>query len=137
MQFVRNFDDSAIVVGWGVSAVLLTDAGERGKKIGAALWGLGAVVDWQTDIPAIVDDTALIVIDCDAFGGIDAGQAILRRMTGEGTPLAAVLISGDVSVPQFPEDRDQPVQLRGPVSVVALRVGFEHALRTAMQTLAA
>ncbi len=129
MQFVRNFDASAPVEAFGVAALLLADTGDSGKKIAAALWGFGANVDWQPCVPAVSCDPALIVVDCDALGGFAAGQAALRRMTVPEQPLAAILISSEVAAPDFPQAATDPVVLCAPVSLVALRVGFEHALR--------
>lgn len=129
MQFVRNFDASAPVSAYGVSALLLADSDETGKKIAAALWGFGADVDWQRSVPAVSCDPALIVVDCDALGGYAAGQAALGRMTVPHHPLAAILISSEVATPDFPQAPTDPVVLCAPVSLVALRVGFEHALR--------
>ena len=43
--------------------------------------------------------------------------------------LPVMLIAAGVAQQDFPEDRAEPVVLRAPVSAVALRVGFEHALR--------
>ena len=40
-----------------------------------------------------------------------------------------ILVSRDCGEQRFPEDRKSPTLLRAPLSSVALRVGFEHALR--------
>jgi hypothetical protein len=129
VQLVRNFDHPALLVGWGVNVTLLTDGTERGRKIGAAIRGYGATVEMQADVASANRDAALIVVDCDALGGIDQGHAALRRLNVAAGPIGAILISSNVTAPEFPQNPSEPVILRGPVSLVALRVGFEHALR--------
>lgn len=138
MQFFRRPDPgSAALVGWGVRVLLLTaDPGGPDGHIGRRIAALGGAVDCEQEtfaaLSAMIDDPrgyGLFVMDCDGFGGLEAGLravGLLRRVTAR---IPAILVCGGCRVQMFPQERAEPILLRAPLTAVALRVGFEHALR--------
>ncbi len=136
MQLVRSFEQShAAQVGFGIRALLVSGL-DQDNPIRHRLAGLGSLVEMTDDLfiglEAVLEDPAgygLLVIDCDAVGGLAAGRrayAMLGEMTRR---IPVILISTECQGQQFPEDRSAPVLLRAPLSMVSMRVGFEHALR--------
>ncbi|EEW26111.1 hypothetical protein [Rhodobacter ferrooxidans] len=98
--------------------------------------GFGGTVELETEmyaaLSALLEDPVnygLFVMDCDAFGGIEAGMKAFAMLGMLRAQMPVILISKDCAVQTFPEDRSAPIQLRAPLSAVSLRVGFEHALR--------
>jgi hypothetical protein len=80
----------------------------------------------------MIDDPTgwgVFVMDCDAFGGLEAGRRAHAMLGQVVERIPAILISSDCVQQLFPEGRVAPVELRGPASAVAIRVGMEHALR--------
>lgn len=136
MQLVRSFEqEDAALVGFGIRVMLVTGQPDTGV-ITRRLAGLGGQVELSHELfeglSAVIDDPAgygLLVLDCDSIGGIDAGTKAFS-MLGETTRrLPVILISSECRKQTFPEDRSAPTMLRAPLSAVAARVGFEHALR--------
>lgn len=136
MQLVRSFEQShAAQVGFGIRALLVTGLG-LDNPIRHRLAGLGSLVEMTDDLfiglEAVIEDPAgygLLVVDCDAIGGIDAGRRAFAMLGEVAKRVPVILISADCTSQQFPEDRCAPVLLRAPLSMVSMRVGFEHALR--------
>jgi hypothetical protein len=135
MHISHGFDaEQAMVVGWGVRALVL--AAEVEGPLTRRLAGLGCAVEVAGEmyegLAALLDDPAgygLVVIDCDAFAGEDAAERVRRTILGAGLHVPLLLVGSRFQRQDFPEDRDRPTCLRAPVSAVALRVGFEHAMR--------
>lgn len=126
--------ESAGLVGWGVRVLLLA-SGDDGV-LASRIAGFGGRVDVETELyaglSAVIDDPAgwsLFVVDCDAFGGLEAVRRATSMLGAASERLSILLISSECERQIFPEDRHSPIILRGPVSPVSLRVGFEHALR--------
>lgn len=142
MQLFRQFDtDTAALVGWGVRVMLLSP---NDDGVTRRLAGLGGIVDSEADIFDAIETMAndptgygLFVMDCDAFGGLEAGRRALALMSKAVGPVPAILISRDCAMQEFPEDPRKPVMLRAPLSAVSLRVGFEHAMRERLMWQAA
>lgn len=138
MQVFGPLDqENAALVGWGVRVLLLTDAPTG--MVAARLAGLGGVVETEGELfaslAAVIDDPlgyGLYVMDCDAFGGIETGKRAAVQLVGAGMRVPVILISKECRAQSFPEDSTAPILLRAPLSAVALRVGFEHALRHRM-----
>ena len=136
MQLVRSFEQSnAAQVGFGIRALLVTNMA-LDNPIRHRLAGLGSLVEMTDDLfiglEAVIEDPAgygLLVIDCDAIGGLEAGRRAFSMMGDVSRRIPVNLISSECQSQQFPEDRSAPVQLRTPLSMVSMRVGFEHALR--------
>ena len=136
MQLFRAFDHSyAAQVGFGIRALLVTGDGSD-NPIRHRLAGLGSLVEATDDLfiglEAVIEDPAgygLLVIDCDAVGGMEAGRRSFTMLGEVARRVPVILISTDCKGQEFPEDRCAPVLLRAPLSLVSMRVGFEHALR--------
>lgn len=143
MQLIRSFPHGqAAQVGFGIRVMMVTQQGEGGV-IAARLAGLGSLLEVTDEVfaglEAVIDDPlgyGLFVLDCDCVGGIAAGRRAVAMLTGGRRRVPVILISRECTVQSFPEDRDSPTLLRAPVSAVALRVGFEHALRERLALLA-
>lgn len=128
----NRFD--AQVVGWNLRILLLT--GALSDPLAAKVASLGGPVEVETElnagIAAMIDDPTgygLLVVDCDAFGGVEAGERILTTLAAVGATLPKILISRAFQAQIFPDCGQQPVRLRGPISALSLRIGCEHALR--------
>jgi hypothetical protein len=142
MQFFRQDDlEVSAIVGWGVRVMLLA-AGEG--RIAARLAGLGGVVETESDSFAALDllmmdatGYGLLVIDCDHVGGIETARKLVSMMHKGNVSLPVILVSSECETQEFPSDYNAPVILRAPLSAVAVRVGFEHAMRERLVFLAA
>lgn len=138
MQIIRSPEqDHAAVVGRAVRVLLLTSEGQTGM-MGRRLAGLGTRVDVVDEMFAalsdLIDDptgTALFVVDCDSasVGGLEAAQRAMRMLGDVAQRVSVILVSSECREQRFPQDRCAPILLRAPLSAVALKVGFEHALR--------
>ena len=136
MQLVRSFEQSDVAqVGFGIRALLVTGL-DQDNLIKRRLAGLGSLVEMTDDLymglESVLDDPAgygLLVIDCDAVGGLDAGRRGFALLGETSRRMPVILVSSECSGQQFPQERSAPVVLRAPVSMVSMRVGFEHALR--------
>lgn len=136
MQLVRSFEHThAAPVGFGIRALLVTGM-MADNVIRHRLAGLGSVVEMTDDLfiglEAVLEDPAgygLLVIDCDSIGGIDAGRRAFAMLGEMSRRMPVILVSSECKDQMFPEDRSAPVTLRAPLSMVSMRVGFEHALR--------
>lgn len=134
MQYSHAFDASeAMAVGWGVRVMLLSAAE---TAVADRLAGLGAQVEreaeFYTAMSAIIDDPSgfgLLVVECDTLGGVEAGRRAAATLAAVQSRVPVLLISSAFQTQVFPESRQGAVCLRAPLSSVALRVGFEHALR--------
>ena len=137
MQVIRSLErDDATLVGWGVRVLLLSADGEAGLT-GRRLASLGgrveAVGELFEALSVLIDDPsgyALFVVDCDgdSVGGLEAARRGVQ-MRGDAGRVPVILVSRDCREQRFSEDRLDPTILRVPLSSIALRVGFEHALR--------
>lgn len=135
MQVIRSLESQSFApVGFGVRVMLV--AGASSDALQKRLASLGGKVEFTAELfvglEAVIDDPAgygLCVIDCDSFGGLEIGRKAHSLLVDVARRVPVILISQDCTAQEFPEERGQPVVLRGPVSGVAMRVGFEHALR--------
>ena len=136
MQVVRKLEQELFApVGFGVR-VMLVSQGAAEQRLRHNLAGLGGKVEHQHELfvglEAVIDDPAgygLCVIDCDAFGGLAAGRRAHALLADVARRVPVILVSKDCTAQEFPEERGEAVVLRAPTSGIALRVGFEHALR--------
>ncbi len=143
MQVHRAIDtEPAALVGWGVRVMVLSPDGGESRTI-ERIAGLGGRVEVESDLYTAVetlnDDATgygLFVMECDGFGGLEAGARAVAMMGRAVERMPVILVSSEVAVQTFPETH-APVLLRAPLSAVALRVGFEHALRERLVYLAA
>ncbi len=100
------------------------------------LAGYGGQVDSETEFSAamsgIIDDPLgydLFVMDCDGFGGIDAGERAVATLIAAEARMRVMLISRDFDVPCYPMGRRTAVCLPSPVSDDSMRYGYDHVLR--------
>lgn len=122
------------VVGRGVRVMMLTDGSDRDAH--ARLVALGGSVDVETELytalAVMMDDPrgyGLFVMNTDAFGGIEAGLRAFRMLRAADVRLPVILVGRDCDRQVFPDERSAPIMLQAPLSMVSLRVGFEHALQ--------
>ena len=125
--------ERATLVGWGVRVLMLTDGFDTSAV--ARMVDLGGKVDTETELytalATLIDDPlgyGLFVMDADAFGGMDMGLRAFQMLRAAGVRIPVILVSQDNGRQVFPEERAAPILLKAPLSMVALRVGFEHAL---------
>lgn len=138
MQFFRQDEaEVSAIVGWGVRVLLLTpDEDVTQSKAATRIAGLGGTVEIENEAftaldTLILDDTGygLLVIECDAFGGLAAGRNLVSMLHKGGVFIPVILLSSDCAEQEFPYDTNAPIVLRAPISSISLRVGFEHAMR--------
>jgi hypothetical protein len=138
MQFFRQDEaEVSAIVGWGVRVLLLSPSDRvSDSKVAVRVAGLGGAVEIVNEPFAALDTLilkstgyGLFVIECDAFGGLDAGRKLVSLLHKGGVSMPILLVSSECQTQEFPEDSHTPVVLRAPVSAVSLRVGFEHAMR--------
>lgn len=139
MQILRGLEqESSSPVGFGLHVLFVAVSGAQ-EEIAHRLAGLGGVVERQEELYSALDaiiesprDYGLVVIDCDSFGGLERGQRAVGLLGEAAGKVPVILVSRECSHQQFPQDRAMATVLRAPLSAVALRVGFEHALRDRM-----
>ena len=125
--------ERATLVGWGVRVLMLTDGSDTGAE--ERIVGLGGKVDTETELytalAAMIDDPlgyGLFVMDTDAFGGMEMGLRAFQMLRAADVRIPVILVSCESGRQVFPEERSAPIMLKAPLSMVSLRVGFEHAL---------
>ena len=136
MQIFRAFDhENAAVAGWGIRVLVLGENAMEGRLV-RHLASLGSSVETTeelyTALSAVIDDPVgygLFVIDCDSVGGLEAGRKAVQVLNGTDCTVPVILVSQECGAQVFPQDRRSPTLLRAPLSSVAMRVGFQHALR--------
>lgn len=139
MQILRGLEqEGSSPVGFGLHVLLVGAEGDD-QAIAHRLAGLGGIVERQDELYSALDtiieaprDYGLVVIDCDSFGGLERGQRAVGLLGEAAGKVPVILVSRDCTHQQFPQDRTMATVLRAPLSAVALRVGFEHALRDRM-----
>lgn len=134
MTYLRAVNiETAKPVGWGVRVLMLNDGADDSAQ--ERLVGLGGQVDIETELytalATMIDDPrgyALFVMDVDAFGGIEAGLRAFSMLRAADIRIPVILVGRDCGRQVFPEERSAPIMLQAPLSMVSLRVGYEHAL---------
>ena len=136
MQVLRSTEQLYIApVGLNIR-VMMVGGDQAGTGLFNRLAQLGGSIDANLDLftglEAVIDDPAgygLLVVDCDHIGGLEAGRRAHMLMGTAATRVPVILVSRDCKTQEFPEERGKPVVLRGPVTSLSMRMGFEHALR--------
>lgn len=134
MRAIRHqVQEGAGLVGLGARVLLLAPADNEG--LFRRISGLGGRVDHEVELysalDALISDPAdwdLFVMDCDAFGGLDAGRRAFAMLGLVAERMPMILTSAACQTQEFPEDRRSPILLRAPASVTSLRVAMEHGL---------
>lgn len=131
LRAVKN--EKVTLVGRGVRVLMLSDGPDTAAQDRVA--ELGGKVDCEaelyTALAAMMDDPlgyGLFVMETDAFGGIEAGLRAFQMLRAANVRIPVILVGRDCGRQIFPEERSAPIQLQAPLSMVSLRVGFEHAL---------
>lgn len=134
MQMIRPQMHEAAPVAWGIRVLLVATEGAEAAI--SRIAGLGGTVERAdelfTGLDAAMDDPSgygLFVMLCDGIGGLAAGMRAFALLRAAGCRMPVILASSECDSQHFPDDLDAPVILRAPFSSVALRIGFEHALR--------
>jgi hypothetical protein len=129
--------ETATPVRCGVRVLMLSDGSDTAAQ--ERLVGLGGQVDAETELftalAAMIDDPlgyALFVMDVDAFGGVEAGMRAFSMLRAAEVRIPVILVGRDFGRQVFPEERSAPIMLQAPLSMVSLRVGFDHALHDRM-----
>ncbi|MDM7933093.1 hypothetical protein [Tabrizicola sp.] len=114
--------------------MLLTDRPEGPSAQRLAMYG--CLVDVEDEVYAalasILDDPMgydLFVMDCDAFGGIDAAERAIATLIAADARMRVILISQEFDIPAYPMGIRTAVCLPDPVSEAGFRRGFDHVLR--------
>jgi hypothetical protein len=146
MQVFRQFDtETSTLAAWGVRTILLAEPdGVATDQTAHLLASLGGIVHRDDDIFSALDTVightsgfGLFVVECDSFGGLDAGRQIVSMLRKVVAEMPVILISADCGEQIFPAGLHDPVILRVPLTAVSLRVGFEHAMRDRLIVAAA
>lgn len=136
MQLVRSRSNELMaVVGWSARCLLVAPDSPVGL-IGHRLTSLGAQVEYAADpytaLQIVTEDPAdydLLVLDCDAMGGLDLGRRVAQLMGDTILRVPVVLISSECKTQVFAQERRFPTVMRAPLSAVSMRVGLGHVLR--------
>ena len=134
MQHLRAVkNDTVSQVAFGLRVLMLNDGSDDTAQ--DRLVGLGGRVDTETELytalAAMIDDPqgyGLFVMDTDAFGGLEAGLRAFQMLRAADVRVPVILVGRDCGAQVFPDERSAPIMLKAPLSMVSLRVGFEHAL---------
>ena len=132
--FARTDRHSLAQHSLAVRVVLLTDRPKGPSAQRLAMYG--SVVDVEEDVDAalalIMDDPMgydLFVMDCDAFGGIEAAERALSTLIAGDARIRVMLVSQEFDIPAYPMGLRTAVCLPDPVSEAGFRRGFDHVLR--------
>lgn len=118
----------------GVRVMLLTDLpdGQTARRL-ARYGSLVEVEDeFQAALSRILDDPMgydLFVMDCDAFGGIEAAERAVAALIAADARMRVMLVSCEFDSPAYPLGRRSAVCLPDAVSDAGFRQGFDHVLR--------
>jgi hypothetical protein len=131
LRAVKN--EKATLIGRSVRVLMLSDGLDRTAQ--ERLAELGSQVDDEfelyTALAAMMDDPlgyGVFVMDVDAFGGIQAGLRAFQMLRAADVRIPVILVGKEFGRQVFPDERSAPILLQAPLSMVSLRVGFEHAL---------
>lgn len=132
--FIRTDTVNAAAHTCGARVMLLTDRpdGESAQR----LTGYGSLVEIEDQpgaaLAAVLDDPLgfdLFVMDCDAFGGIEAAERAIATLIANHAKMRVMLVSREFDAPAYPLGRRTAVCLPDPASDESFRVGFVHVLR--------
>lgn len=118
----------------GVRVMLLTDRAEGPTALRLARYGslLDIEEDFDAALAGIIDDPMgydLFVMDCDAFGGIEAAERAVATLISAEARMRIMLVGTDFDVPAYPMGRRTAVCLPMSIHDEGFRRGFDHVLR--------
>jgi hypothetical protein len=118
----------------GVRVMLVTDQPEGATA--SRLIGYGSFLDIEdaveVGVAAILEDPMgydLFVLDCDAFGGIDAAEVAIAALIEGDARMRVLLVSREFDEPAYPLGRRSAVCLPVITDEDEFRRGFDHVLR--------
>jgi hypothetical protein len=124
----------------GVRVLLLTDqpAGLTARRLAA----LGALVDVRDSLQAAMTDILndaigfdLFVMDCDGFGGTQAGERAVASLISAEARMRVMLVSRDFDIPALPMGQRSAVCLPQDCHEASFCRGYDHALRDRQRVL--
>ncbi len=83
-------------------------------------------------LSSLLDDPMgydLFVMDCDAFGGVQAAERAIATLIAADAKMRVMLLSSEFDIPAYPLGRRSAVCLPDAVSEAGFRQGFDHVLR--------
>jgi len=117
-----------------VRVLVLTDRPDSHSA--QRLASYGCLVEVGHDIAGAVAAMAedpfgfdLLVMDCDAFGGIAAAERVISTLIAANVRMRFLLVSQEFDVPAYPLGVRSAVCLPDTVAEAGFRRGFDHALR--------
>lgn len=132
LHAVKN--EKTMFVGKGVRVLMLSDGSDPAAQ--ERLIALGGQIENETEmysaLTEMIDDPRgydVFVMEVDAFGGLGAGMRAFKLLRASDVRIPVILVGRDCTAQNFPDEGSEPTMLRAPLSMVSLRVGFEHALR--------
>jgi hypothetical protein len=124
----------------GVRVLLLTDAPQG--PTAQRLAGLGGLVDIRDSLATALTDILndalgydLFVMDCDGFGGIQAGERAIAALIAAEARMRVMLVSLAFDSPAFPMGQRAVVCLPHDCHEASFRRGYDHALRDRQRVL--
>jgi hypothetical protein len=131
LRAVKN--ERAPLVGLGVRVLMLSAGVDSAAedRVGQLGGKVQREAELYTALAAMMDDPlgyGLFVMDTDAFGGLEAGLRAFQMLRAAEVRIPVILVGRECGRQVFPEERSAPILLQAPLSMVSLRVGFEHAL---------
>ena len=135
MRIVASFEDRRIASrAFGVRVMLLTNdpEGPAARRLVEFGSQVDCEADFYTAMGNIIDDPMgydLFVMECDAFGGVEAGERAVATLIASDARMRVMLISGEFDTACYPMGRRTAVCLPSPIEDESLRFGFDHALR--------
>lgn len=121
--------------------MLLLTAAEQGATA-RRLADFGGLVDMAaspaTATYAILRDAIgydLFVMDCDGFGGVEAGEAMVAALIAADARMRIILVSREFDMPALPMGLRSVVCLPATCADASFRRGYDHALRDRVSLL--
>lgn len=132
--FTRPRNQASAQPTMAARVMLLTDRpdGPTAQRLAA----YGSLIDVEygvlSALSAILDDPMgfdLFVMDCDAFGGVEAAEHAISKLIAAEARMRVMLISREFDIPAYPMGLRTAVCLPDNVSETGFRRGFDHVLR--------
>lgn len=135
MQPLSNADSLSLPSQTPGARVMLLSHNRDGLSA-ARLGSYGCSVETESELytalSGLIDDPMgydLFVMECDAFGGIDAAERAIVFLIAAEARMRVILISREFDAPTYPMGRRTAVSLPAHVTEAGFRTGFDHVLR--------
>jgi hypothetical protein len=118
----------------GLRVMLLTDRADGTTAGRLATYGSHLQIerDFDAAVSGLLEDPLgydLFVMDCDGFGGADAGVEAIVALIAADARMRVMLVSGDFDEAAYPLGRRSAVCLPSTAPEEGFRVGLDHVLR--------